>query len=66
MQRGLFDGQPLAFKVAGAEAAAGFFGAGLSYTVPASNLRFSADLETRYDSDEAFTIGGQLGVVWRF
>ena len=65
-QRGLFGGQPLAFKVAGAEAATGFFGAGLNYTVPDSNLTFSADLETRYDSDEAFAIGGQVGVVWGF
>ena len=66
LQRGLFDGQPLAFKVDGAEAAAGFLGAGLNYTVPALKLTFSANLETRYDTDDAFTVRGQLGIVWGF
>ena len=58
-------GQNAQFK-AGGKAVMGFAGASFDYAVPALNLTFSADIETRYGSMADVGIHGQLGFMWEF
>ena len=64
--RATLSGQNVQFKASGGKAVTGFAGASFDYAVPALNLTFSADVETRYGSKADLGIHGQLGFMWEF
>ena len=64
--RATLGGQNVQFKASGGKAVTGFAGASFDYAVPALNLTFSANVETRYGSESDLGYMGNLGLCGSF